>query len=213
MSRYTRWLWSLFVAGSLLLLPAVSRGDILSENFNELSPTALNAPSPVGAFSVTAGTVDLLGGALFGSLCAAPEGGNCVDMDGSNSHAGQLTSAPLTFAPGTYTLSFDLIGSQRGPTTSTTVTLGSLFNQTFVLASNDDTDGIVNFTFTVGSTIVAPLVFTSNDGASDIGALLDNVDVKGSGTGTSPTPEPATLALLAVGLLSLAAGLKLAIGK
>ena len=58
MSRCTRWLWSSFVAGSLLLLPAVSRGDILSENFNELSPTALNAPSPVGAFSVTAGTVE-----------------------------------------------------------------------------------------------------------------------------------------------------------
>jgi PEP-CTERM motif-containing protein len=213
MSRYTRWLWGFFATGSLLLWPAVSRGDILSENFNELSPTTLNAPSPVGAFSVTAGTVDLLGGAVFGSLCAAPEGGNCVDMDGSNGHAGQLTSAPLTFAPGTYTLSFDLIGSQRGPTTSTTVTLGSLYNQTFVLASNDDTDGIVNFTFTVGSTTVAPLVFTSNDGASVIGALLDNVDITGSGTGTTPTPEPATLAMLAVGLLSLAAGHKLAIGK
>jgi hypothetical protein len=213
MSRYTRWLWSVFAAGSLLLLPAVSRGDILSENFNELSPTTLNAPSPVGAFGVTAGTVDLLGGAVFGSLCAAPEGGNCVDMDGSNGHAGQLTSAPLTFTPGTYTLSFDLIGSQRGPATSTTVTLGSLYNQTFVLPSNDDTDGVVNFTFTVGSTIVAPLVFTSNDGASDIGALLDNVDIAGSGTGTSPTPEPATLAMLAVGLLGLAAGHKLASGK
>jgi hypothetical protein len=75
-----------------------------------------------------------------------------------------------------------------------------------VLASNDDTDGIVNFTFTVGSTTVAPLVFTSNDGASNIGALLDNVDIASSGTGTTLTPEPATLGMLAVGLLGLAAG-------
>ena len=213
MSRYTRWLCSVLAVGALLLLPAISRGDTLSENFNELSPTALNAASPVGAFSVTAGTVDLVGGALFGSLCAAPESGNCVDLDGSSGHAGQLTSAPLTFIPGNYTLSFDLIGSQRGPTDSTTVTLGSLYNQMFVLASNDDTDGIVKFTFAVGATTVAPLVFTSNDGASDVGELLDNVDIAGSGTGTTTTPEPATLALLAVGLIGLAAGHKLVIGK
>jgi hypothetical protein len=45
----------------------------------------------------------------------------------------------MSLAPGTYTLSFDLIGSQRGLTTSTTVTLGSLFNQTFILGSSDVT--------------------------------------------------------------------------
>ena len=40
---------------------------------------------------------------------------------------GQISYAMMTLAPGTYTLSFDLIGSQRGLTTSTTVMLGSLF--------------------------------------------------------------------------------------
>jgi hypothetical protein len=190
---------------SLLLLPAVSRADILSENFDELTP-ALNASSPVGVFTVTAGTVDVVGGGLYGSLCAAPESGNCVDLDGSSSAAGQLTSAPLTLTPGTYTLSFDLIGSQRGVTDSTTVTLGSLYDETFVLASGDDTDGIVSATFTVASTTVAPLVFTSNDGASDVGELLDDVDLAAAGTGTtapSPTPEPATFSLIAISLLGL----------
>jgi hypothetical protein len=124
-------------------------------------------------------------------------------------NAGQLTSAPLTFAPGT--LSFDRLGSPRGASCSTTVSLGSLYNQTFVLAGNANTDGIVNFTFTVGSTTVAPLVFTSHDRASNIGTLLDDVHIAGSGTGTAPTAEPATLAMLAVGLLSLAAGHRLAI--
>jgi hypothetical protein len=190
---------------SLLLLPAVSRADILSENFDELTP-ALNASSPVGVFTVTAGTVDVVGGGLYGSLCAAPESGNCVDLDGSSSAAGQLTSAPLTLTPGTYTLSFDLIGSQRGVTDSTTVTLGSLYDETFVLASGDDTDGIVSATLTVTSTTVAPMVFTSNDGASDVGELLDDVDLAAAGTGTtapSPTPEPATFSLIAISLLGL----------
>jgi preprotein translocase subunit SecG len=46
---------------------------------------------------------------------------------GSTGAAGQISYAMMTLAPGTYTLSFDLIGSQRGLTTSTTVMLGSLF--------------------------------------------------------------------------------------
>jgi hypothetical protein len=68
-----------------------------------------------------------------------PESGNCLDMDGSTGTAGQISRAMMSLAPGTYTLSFDLIGSQRGLTTSTTVTLGSLFNQTFILGSSDVT--------------------------------------------------------------------------
>ena len=56
----------------------------------------------------------------------------------------QISSAMMTLAPGTYTLSFDLIGSQRGLTTSTTVMLRSLFNQTFILDSSDVSSGIVN---------------------------------------------------------------------
>jgi hypothetical protein len=147
LSNCVRFALTVLAVCSFLLLPVVSRADILSENFNELSPTMLNATSPVGVFNVTAGSVDLLGGAVFGGLCAAPESGNCVDMDGSTGAAGQLTSAPLTLTPGSYTLSFDLIGSQRGVTDSTTVTLGSLYDQTFVLASSDVTDGIVSITF------------------------------------------------------------------
>jgi hypothetical protein len=193
----------------LLLWPAVSKADILSENFNELTPS-LNA-SNVGAFTVTAGTVDVVGGSLFGSFCASPEGGNCVDLDGSTLAAGKLTSAPLTLTPGVYDLSFDLIGSQRGPTTSTTVTLGSLYNQTFVLSASDDIDGIVNTAFTVTAPITVPLVFTSNDGASNIGSLLDNVDLKAAGA--TSTPEPGMLSLMVVGLVGLVALRKFAVAS
>jgi hypothetical protein len=72
-------------------------------------------------------------------------------MDGSTGAAGQISRAMMSLAPGTYSLSFDLIGSQRGLTTSTTVTLGSLFNQTFILGSSDVTDGIVNDTVTAAA--------------------------------------------------------------
>jgi hypothetical protein len=113
--------------------------------------------------------------------------------------------------PGTYTLSFDLIGSQRGTDPSTTVNLGSLYDQTFALGSTDDTDGIVSYTFDVSSTTVAPLIFTSNDGPSDVGALLDNVDL--AAVGPTPAPESATLLLIAIGFLGLLTLGRFAIAK
>jgi hypothetical protein len=187
---------------SLLLFawPSVSKADGISENFNEL-PTSLNATN-IGAFHVTSGTVDVVGGSLFGNLCASPESGNCVDLDGNNGQAGQISSAKLTLTPGVYTLSFDLLGSQRyGVATSTTVTLGSLYDQTFLLGSNDLTDGIVNITIDVTTTTVTQLIFTSNT-PGYYGALLDNVTL----TDPVATPEPATLSLLGVGLLGLMFG-------
>jgi len=72
-------------------------------------------------------------------------------MDGSTGAAGQISRAMMSLAPDTYSLSFALIGSQRGLTTSTTVTLGSLCNQTFILGSSDVTDGIVNDTIGCGT--------------------------------------------------------------
>jgi hypothetical protein len=98
-----------------------------------------------GVLSATSGNVDVVGsinGNLFASLCAAPESGNCLDLDGSTQGAVQLTSG-ITLQPGiNYFLSFDLVGSGRGVSTSTTVTFGS-YSQTFVLPSADVTDGIV----------------------------------------------------------------------
>ncbi len=131
----------------------------------------------------------------------------CVDLDGSTNQAGQISSKTLTLTPGTYTLSFDLIGSPlHDVTDSTTVTLGSLYDKTFVLGEGDVTDGIVNYTFTVSSPTTVQLVFTSNDGASNYGEILDNVDLVA-------TPEPATFSLMAIGLLGLLALRRFAIAK
>jgi hypothetical protein len=197
MSRQAFMFLKLLAVALVLIWPTVSKADGITENFDELTP-ALNATN-IGAFTVTSGSVDVVGGGLYGYLCVAPESGNCVDLNGSTGTAGQISSASLTLDPGTYTLSFDLIGDQRGSPASATVTLGSLYDQTFVLASGDVTSGIVNTTINVGTTTVVPLIFTSNIN-SNVGLLLDNVSLVSTPVST---PEPGTLVMLGIGLAGL----------
>jgi PEP-CTERM motif len=194
-------------------LPAAQAATILSENFNELTDQ-LSATS-VGAFQTIGGTnVDIVGpGNGFASLCATPESGSCVDMDGSggNSQGILQTVSSLMLLPGVdYFLSFDLIGSQRGTSASTTVTLGTsscsgtgcLYNQTFNLASGDDTDGIVtNALVTVSAPTTAFLTFTSNT-SGEVGDLLDNVLITTS-TVTGSAPEPSSMILIGSALVGL----------
>ena len=170
-------------------------GVILSENFDELM--AQQGVMSAGAFSTINNTnVDIVAnGGLFGFPCQPPESGNCVDMDGTYGYGGdpqgQLQSNML-FPAGSYLLSFDLIGSQRGTTASTTVTFGN-YNQTFTLTSYDDTGGIVvNELVTLSSP--GHLLFVS-DTPGNIGDLLDNVVV------STPTPEPSSLLLMGSALL------------
>jgi hypothetical protein len=195
----------LFAAVALMLTgTSLQAGTILSENFNGLTPQA--SATSVGAFSAIGGTnVDIVGPGFFPSLVVAPESGNAIDMDGSggNSQGILQSNSAVSLVPGVdYLLSFDLVGSQRGNTTSTTVTFGS-YDQTFVLSSSDDTDGIVvDALVTVSTPESAFLTFTSNT-SGDMGALLDNVSIT-SGTSASPVPEPTSLLMLGSGLVALA---------
>jgi len=161
-----------------------------------------------GLFSTINGTnVDVVGGSNFGSLCSGPESGNCVDMAGSGGNPlGQLElTTPLNLAAGVYDLSFDLIGSQRGQASSTTVKFGS-YSQTFILASNDLTSGVVvNLPVTIAGGLTQLEFINNGDGGnSNVGALLDNVSIdSGTQSSPSPIPEPATLGLLATGLVGI----------
>ena len=179
----------LFCAGLLAFcVPAAVRAAIiLNENFDEL--TQQLTVTSAGAFTTINGTnVDVVGPS-FG-LCNGTESGNCIDMNGSGGNPqGQLQSN-MTFAAGSYLLSFDLIGDQRGSTASVTVTFGS-YNQIFTLASGDLAGGIVvNAPVTV--TTPSQLLFASGV-PGNIGLVLDNVVVS---TAETRTPEPSSLLLM-----------------
>src|SRR5580700_8814897 len=130
-----RFSFGLAVSMVWALSGSVQGATMLTENFDELTP----APSATsaGAFSTIGGTnVDIVGsinGSFFPTLCVLPESGNCIDLDGSGGNPQGILQSVSTFTlnPGTdYFLSFDLIGSQRGNSTSTTVSFGP-YSQTF----------------------------------------------------------------------------------
>ena len=202
---------SLLFVATALLLPSTSlyAGSVVfSQNFDTLT-TGLGVTS-VGNFTAINGTnVDIVNNGMgYGTLCAGPESGNCVDLGGSNGNPfGQLQSNAITLGPGTYDLSFDLIGSQRSGygTTSSTVTLGTMGNPTQLynnsfdnMAYNDITSGIVNTQFTLTGTETVYLDFDlTASGNGNVGQLLDNVEI-------AATPEPSSLLLLGTGFVALA---------
>jgi hypothetical protein len=188
-----------FVAVTLCgLSTSLYGGVILNETFDGLTPG--ETITSVGSFNTIGGTnVDIVGnqnGSFFPTLCASPESGNCVDMGGTNGNPqGQLQSTTL-FPAGSYFLSFDLIGSQRGISASTTVTFGN-YSQLFTLGSADNSSGIiVNQPVTLSSP--GNLLFVSNT-AGFVGNLLDDVVVS---TATSSVPEPSSLLLVGSALLA-----------
>jgi hypothetical protein len=194
---------SLLFAVSALFLGCTSlhAGTILlNENFE--ATTASLGVNSAGAFHTINGTnVDIVSAATgWASLIVAPESGKVVDLDGYSQGAIQSNSA-FDLLPGVdYYLSFDLVGSQRGNTTSTTVTFGN-YDQTFVLSSGDDIDGLVtNALVTVTTPTWAYLTFTSNTPGA-MGALLDDIQISSS---TAATPEPSTLLLLGSGFALVA---------
>src|SRR3569833_300374 len=98
---------------------------LLNETFNTY-PQQLNWVPPAAIWTVTSGSVDLIGETPTGtSFDFYPGNGGFVDLNGSTEQAGTIQSR-LSFAAGDYTLAFDLGGNARDSVSKTTViSLGS----------------------------------------------------------------------------------------
>jgi Protein of unknown function (DUF642) len=169
---------------------------VFDDNFNA-NAVALNG-TPAN-WTTVQGSVDLIGPSLFDLL---PGNGVYVDMDGSTSAQGTIsTTQSFSFQPGvTYTLSYDLAGSQRSNgNNSVDVSIpGVLSVPTQTLA---DSAGFQTFvqTFTVAAPILAQIVFAAVSSVSDDqGLLLDNVKL-------TAVPLPAAVWLMLSGIAGLGA--------
>ncbi len=188
------------LCATLLMLAATSGRADLIDNFNSENGGVgeLNYNSFANftvANSNIGGTVDLIGNPGFFDLY--PGNGLYVDLDGSGNGVPGLLTSKQTFAPGTYTLSFDLAGSARGVDDNVNVNFGP-FSQNYFLPSNQ---GYTLFTQTVTLTAPAQLSF-QNVQPGDIGAILDNVSVIST---TSIIPEPSTYAMAVLGAIGMIA--------
>jgi hypothetical protein len=182
----------LLSAALLLLAATSSRADLL-DNFNsENGGVGQLDYSAFANFHIAntgaGGTVDLIGNGFFDFY---PGNGLYIDLDGSGNGVPGLLTTNQTFAPGTYTLSFDLAGSARGEDEHVAVNFGP-YSQTYFLPSDQ---GYTLFTQTVTLTAPAQLSFQNSE-SGDVGAILDNVSVI-----SNAVPEPGTMAIACVGAL------------
>ena len=123
-------------------------------------------------WNVTRGLVNLFGN---GYQDYFPAHGLYVDLDGGTYSRGRLESkTTFNLTPGQYQLQFDLAASQRGDANSVTVSLGTLYQETFTLAGNQPF-GTITRTIRVSAAASATLVFDHTAGNS--GLLLDNVQL------------------------------------
>lgn len=174
-----RWkLKKIVISCVLLSLLTVFAGSskavlIFSDDFNAY-PLGTPAPAVFGNWTVSDGTVDIIGETNFWDLI--PGNGRYLDMDGSTNDAGKITSIVLALNPGNYVLSFDVAGNQRqGGDDSMDVNLGAFINATVIGADNAPLTTIT-IPFTVAVATTGSIVFEGL-GGDNVGLLLDNVSL------------------------------------
>lgn len=138
--------------------------------------------------------------------CAGGTGG-CVDLDGSTSDAGVLLSTPFAITAGSsYTISFDLAGNGRRPSSDSVLFgfTGGLFDDAISGIAWDQP--FINYSYTFDALIGGPFsFFIGAVGGDNFGPLLDNVLITSIDRPELPAvPLPATLPLLAGALGGLA---------
>lgn len=178
--------------------PGLRAANVFSDNFNsENGGIGVLNYGGFSNFSVGSGTVDLIGNGFFDFY---PGNGLFVDLDGSSGDAGVMTSSAILLPAGSYVLSFQLGGSQRGSSESVSVSVDlGITAGAYVLPSSSP---LTTYTlpFSVGAPTSINLVF-SNTGGDNIGAILDNVSLDSRSTGVPDASS--TLGLLSLGVAGL----------
>lgn len=194
------------LVGTSLLVALASptaAAPIFSDDFSA-DALALNA-DPL-QWTVTDGTVDVVGTGSFAFLCAGgPSPSRCVDLDGSTGNAGTMTSDSFVLAPGDYELSFWLAGNQRGgaaDSVTVSVQLPSLYTESFILTSGAAWTQFVR-TFSYADAAAPFSIVFNHAGGDNVGIVLDNVSLD-----PVAVPEPGTLTLLGTGALMVARRLR-----
>ncbi len=177
---------------SLLSATAAQAVPLFNDTFDS---EALGLNQALDNWTVSDGTIDVIGTGFFD---LHPGNGNYLDLDGSTSNAGKITTNTVfNLLAGTYTLSFELGGSKRGDGNTVTVALGSIFSEVFALPSNAPLQSISR-TITLASAAGSGALSFDHAGGDNLGLILDDVSLDFSRVQTS-VPEPSSLALLALG--------------
>jgi uncharacterized protein YjbJ (UPF0337 family) len=169
---------------------SLAQATVFTDNFDNY-PVELNWSSPApSTWTVTNGTVDLIGFTDVASFDFLPGNGGYIDLDGSTGQAG-LFSKSISLLSGTnYALTFDLAGSQRGSTEVVDVNFGGVLGNYSL--NSADAFSLKTMSFTPNTSGIYTISF-QNGGGDNVGALLDNVRV-------TAVPEPETYAMLLTGL-------------
>ena len=188
-------------AAAIVSAAPANAAVFLSENFNGVSQ-GTNVSSIGSNFTVTSGTVDVIGTGFFDFY---PGNGNYVDLDGSTLQLGTISSSAPAFAAGHYSLSFDFGAytyNHNYATESLVVTLGDFSITLAPLVDSSVTPGALlqHYVLDITTNVAGNLSFSAyngGNGGTNVGPILDNVTL------ASAVPEPSTWAMMILGFLGL----------